>query len=124
MILIKHLMDRIEPSDGMRLWIEPIPLTLDLRQWCQVDGVLIGLAPKRALWDWYQEHPDGYEYFRGEYHNSLNRRSTKELAGKLACMAVERNFTLLHQSSDPEHNSGTALYEFLAELQSYCPPGF
>ena len=122
MILIKHLMDPTDPEDGQRLWIEPVNLTLDLRQWCKVDRILNNLAPKRGLWDWFGRHPDGYEYFRGMYHQSLDRGRTKNLALDLARTALQENITLLHQSNDPEHNSATALYEYLAELQAYCPP--
>ena len=33
-----------------------------------------------------------------------------------------RPLMLLHTADDPCHNSATALYEFLAELEAYCPP--
>jgi uncharacterized protein YeaO (DUF488 family) len=122
MILIRHLMDGIEADGGDRLWVEPIGLTSDLQQWCSVDQLISDLAPDRALWDWFQEHPDGYEYFRGKYHESLDRGLTRHLALELARACTQRNFTLLHQSDDPEQNTATALYEFLVELQAYCPP--
>lgn len=122
MILVKHLMDRVEPEDGQRLWIEPIDLTRDLREWCRVDYRMASLSPERRLWNWFQRHADGYEYFRGMYHVTLSRGMTRELAKELAWAATETNFTLLHQSDDPAHNSATALYEYLSELQAYCPP--
>jgi hypothetical protein len=28
----------------------------------------------------------------------------------------------LHQCDDPIHNSAMALYEYLTELEAYCPP--
>ena len=37
MIKVKHLLEAVEESDGQRLWVEPIGLTKDLREWCQVD---------------------------------------------------------------------------------------
>ena len=122
MFLIKHLMDRVERGDGQRLWIEPIGLTRDLREWCRVDYLMPSLSPERHLWNWFQRHPDGYEYFRGIYHVTLNHGMTRKLADELAWAAIETNFTLLHQSDDPAHNSATALYEYLTELQAYCPP--
>ena len=39
-----------------------------------------------------------------------------------ACAAGRENFTLLHAGSDPLANSAIALYEFLSELEAYCPP--
>ncbi len=35
---------------------------------------------------------------------------------------MRENIALLHQSDDPAHNSATALYEFLSELEAYCEP--
>jgi uncharacterized protein YeaO (DUF488 family) len=122
MFIIKHLMDRIEPEDGLRIWIEPVGLTRDLREWCQVHEIIAALAPQRNLWNWFQIHPDGYDYFRGMYHVCLGRGLTRRVAEELAGLGAERNVTLLHQSDDPAHNSATALYEFLSELQAYCPP--
>src|SRR5215212_10238110 len=68
MIKIKHLMDAVEKDDGSRLWIEPFGLTKDFCEWCQVDHVLSHVGPPQHLWDWYEEHPDGYGYFRATYH--------------------------------------------------------
>jgi uncharacterized protein YeaO (DUF488 family) len=121
MIKIKHLMDAAEPDDGLRIWIEPIGLTRDLREWCNVAHVLTHLGPPRGLWDWFAEHPDGYGYFRATYHDWLARSRYKPALQDMACAAGKESFTLIHQSEDPEHNTATALYEFLSELSSYCP---
>lgn len=122
MIKVKHLLDAVEKDDGARLWIEPIGLTKDLRQWCAVDHVLPHLGPPKALWEWFEAHPDGYGYFRATYHEALAGGKYKAALQELACAAQRSNFTLVHQGDDPEHNSGTALYEFISELSSYCPP--
>jgi uncharacterized protein YeaO (DUF488 family) len=122
MLKMKHLLDTVEPDDGMRVWVEPIGLTRDLRQWCSVDHLLCHLGPPMKLWNWFARHPDGYEYFRGQYHQHLaHSQYTGALRG-LACAAVRDNFTLVHQGDDPAHNTATALHEFLSELASYCPP--
>jgi uncharacterized protein YeaO (DUF488 family) len=114
MIKIKHFTDAVEDDDGQRLWVEPIGLTLDLREMCAVDHVLPHLGPPRSLWDWYEKQgPDAYEYFRARYHEVLK---------DLADAASGENFTLLHQGDDPAHNTGTAMYEFLTELQAFTPP--
>jgi hypothetical protein len=34
---------------------------------------------------------------------------------------MRENVTLLHQGDDCEHNTATALHEFLSELEAYCP---
>ena len=121
MIKIKHLMDPSERDDGERSWIEPVGLTTDLKDWCSVDHVLCHLGPPRALAEWFEEHPDGYEYFRARYHEALAAGPYKDALQQLACAALKRNFTFLHTGDDPTHNAGTALYEFLTELEAYCP---
>lgn len=122
MIKIKHLMDAVEPDDGSRLWIEPIGLTKDMKEWCEVDHVLNHLGPPQGLYQWFEEHPDGYGYFRAMYHEWLGRSRFKPALQELACAGLRQTFTLVHTGEDPEHNCGTALYEFLSELGSYCKP--
>jgi len=119
MIKIKHLLDAVESDDGQRLWVEPIGVTADLRQWCSIDHVLSHIGPPIKLWLWFQEHPDGYEYFRAKYHEFLSQENRRQLMMKLAAAALQEDFTLVHQGDDPQHNSATALYEFLTELQAY-----
>ena len=43
-------------------------------------------------------------------------------AQRLACIAMRHPFTLLHTGDDAIQNTATALYEFLSELEAYCPP--
>ena len=66
MIKVKQLFDEVEDDDGHRLWIEPIGLTTDLREWCKVDGTLQAFSPPKKLWFWFDEHPDDYDYFRAQ----------------------------------------------------------
>jgi uncharacterized protein YeaO (DUF488 family) len=122
MIKIKHLFDAVENDDGARLWIEAIGLTIDLRQWCKVDHLLCHIGPPHHLAEWFEQHPDGYAYFRACYHEALSRGRYRKALQDLACAGQRQNFTLLHQGDDPAHNTATALYEFLSELASYCPP--
>ena len=122
MIKIKHLLDTVEPNDGQRMWIEPIGLTKDLHEWCAVNHVLCNLGPPVVLWRWFQDHPDGYEYFRGKYHEYLSQNRRRKVLVHLAAAGLHEDFTLLHQGDDPAHNSATALYEFLSELQAYTQP--
>jgi uncharacterized protein YeaO (DUF488 family) len=119
MIKIKHLMDAVETDDGVRLWVEPFGLTTDLRQWCMVDHVLPHIGPPMEVWNWFDEHPDGYEHFRGVYHQALSRSPWKPALKQLCAAAANETFTLLHQGDDPAHNTATALYEFLSELSAY-----
>ncbi|HEY8668993.1 MAG TPA: DUF488 family protein [Tepidisphaeraceae bacterium] len=121
MIKVKHFLDTVEPDDGQRLWVEPIGVTRELREWCQLE-VLSHFGPPRQLWEWFEEHPDGYEYFRGKYHEHLGRSPYRAALQELARTANRRNITLLHHSDDPNQNSASALHEFLSELGAYCPP--
>lgn len=121
MINIKHFLEPAEPGDGQRIWVEPIGLTRDLREWCHVDHVMTHLGPARELWDWFQEHADGYEFFRGSYHESLNKGPYRAALQQLACAGMSETFTLVHDGEDPNHNTASALHEFLSELEAYCP---
>ncbi|MFI5380855.1 MAG: DUF488 family protein [Tepidisphaerales bacterium] len=120
MIKIKHLMDPVEKDDGPRLWVEPMGLTKDLREWCQVEHLLTHLGPPMKLWRWFEAHPDGFSSFRGQYHEHLSRSKYRNALRELAGAGLRSTFTLLHTGDDAEHNSAVALYEYLIELQSYC----
>lgn len=122
MIRIKHLMDAIERNDGQRLWVEPIGLTRDLQQWCGVDFVLSYLGPPLALWEWFEQHPDGYDYFRATYQQHLNKSPFARALRELATAAGRQDFTLLHSGDCPEHNTAAALAEFLSYQSHSCPP--
>ena len=119
MIKIKHLLDAVEPDDGQRISVEPISITRDLREWCKVDHVLCHLGPPKALWEWFEEHPDGYEYFRGRYHEHLTNGGYRKALWQLAKAGLNENFTLLHQGELPDQNTATALYEYLNELSAH-----
>lgn len=122
MFKIKHLMDEIEPDDGQRLWIESCNLTRDMREWCKVDHVVTHFGPPSTLTEWFEEHPDGYDFFRSEYHDALSESKYFPVLRSLAAAALKANFTLLHSGDLACENSATALYEFLSNLQAFCPP--
>jgi uncharacterized protein YeaO (DUF488 family) len=122
MINVKHFMDPVEPNDGSRIWVEPIGLTKDLTEWCQITHNLCRVAPPQHLCDWLALHPDGYDYFQAQYHEWLNKSHFKPALQRLACEARREEITLLHQSTNPQQNSATALHEFLIELDAYCSP--
>ena len=121
MIKTKHFLDRIESDDGPRLWVEAIGLTRDLQQWRLVDHVMPHLGPPGDLWEWFAAHSDDYETFRGQYHEWLAKGHYGPALQRLACESLASNFTLLHAGDDPAHNCATALREFIAELEAYCP---
>lgn len=122
MIKVKHVLEAVEQSDGQRIWVEPIGLTRDLREWCRVDHVLPHLGPPMKAWKVLEEHPDAYDFFRASYHDALKRSSYRAALQQLACASRSETFTLIHQGDDPEHNSATALHEYLSELEAYCRP--
>jgi uncharacterized protein YeaO (DUF488 family) len=121
MINVKHFMDAVEKEDGQRIWVEPIGCATQFRDWCEIDHVLSHLGPPAALWTWFEEHPDGWDYFRTKYHEHLLSGPYREALQRLACAAVREPVTLLHQSDDPQHNTAVALHELLTELEAYCP---
>jgi len=121
MIIVKHLLDAVETGDGQRMWVESIGLTKDLREWCKVDHVLTHLGPPKPVWQVLESHPDAYDFFRARYHEFLAKSQYKPALQALATAGLRENFTLPHQSDDAEHNSATALRDFLSELEAYSP---
>ena len=122
MIKTKHFLDQVEEDDGLRIWVEPFGLTRDLCKWCDVGMIFPDIGPPRPLWNWFDQHPDGYEYFRGMYHDYLASGRFKALLERIVRNSERMNITLLHQSEDECQNTATALYEFLDELRAYEPP--
>ncbi|MGC4033919.1 MAG: DUF488 family protein [Tepidisphaeraceae bacterium] len=120
MFKVKNVFDAIEADDGLRLWVEPIGLTRDLTDWCQVHDAKAGLAPDRLLAAWFDRHPDGYDFFRGRYHESLRAGPHMTELRDLAVLGQRENVTLLHQSANANENAASALHEFLTELQAYA----
>jgi len=123
MIKVKHLLDAAEEDDGRRIWVEPVGLTRDLREWCRVDQVLSHLGPAKALWEWLQDHPQGYEHFRALYHQTLGHSSFRPAIQDLARAATHENFTLLHAAEDPLHNPAAALQDFLNMVAAWTVEG-
>ena len=121
MIKIKHFLDTVEDDDGQRIWVESHGLTKDLREWCAVDHVLPHLGPSAKLTDWFEKHPDAYDYFAEKYHQALDKSPYRGALRDLAQASSEENFTLLYAGEDPAHNTATAMYEYLMELQ-FSPP--
>src|SRR5437016_6032490 len=120
MIKVKHFLDSIEPDDGERLWVEPIRCVAELSELCRIDRQLPHLAPPTRLWEWLEEHPDGYDFFRARYHEYLKSGPHTEALMQMARRGLRENLTLLHQADDPQHNTAMALYEFLSERQAFC----
>ncbi|MGH7214068.1 MAG: DUF488 domain-containing protein [Tepidisphaeraceae bacterium] len=122
MIKVKHFLEPVEPDDGLRIWVEPHGVTKDLIEWCAIGRVFCHLGPPKGLCEWFEQHPDGYEYFRARYHEMLTESTHKPALQKLACAGMKENLTLLHQGDDPSQNSASALHEFLSELEAWCEP--
>ena len=79
------------------------------------------LGPTEKLSHWFEKHPDAYDYFAEKYHEALNKSPYRSALFDLAKAANEENFTLLYHGEDPAHNTATAMYEYLMELQ-FSPP--
>jgi uncharacterized protein YeaO (DUF488 family) len=78
--------------------------------------------PAAENWQWYEEHPDATTRSAPIIHDSLRTGPYNEALMQLAQISSRETFTLLHQCDDAIHNSAMALYEYLSELQAYCPP--
>lgn len=120
MIKVKHVLDRIEPDDGLRMWVEPIGLTKDLQQWCRVDHVLPQLGPPKNVSEQF-ERCHSYALFREGYHAFLCKSGYVPALERLAREGKRHNFTLLHASDDGEHNCATALRDFINGLEASRP---
>jgi uncharacterized protein YeaO (DUF488 family) len=122
MIQVKQLFDAVEKDDGLRIWVEPVKLTLDLIEWCKVDQLVTQWGPTMELSRWFETHPTGYEYFRAKYHDLLGKGTHRKAMLHLVALSRNQTVTLLHQGDDPVQNAATALHEYLAELDAYVPP--
>ena len=122
MIKVKHLLDAVEETDGQRVWVEPLGLTKDLREWCRVDHVMCHLGPSVAVWRVLEDHPDAYDFFRAQYHEQLKKSPYRAALQSLAVASRAETFTLVHGSDNAEHNSAMALYEYLSDLEAYIKP--
>lgn len=120
MIKIKNMFDPVEPSDGPRLWVGHVNVTRDLAEWCRIDLWFREGAPSPELAEWFAEHPDGWEYFRGRHHEQLTASTASEALRRLSQRGMREDFTLVHADPNPRENAAVSLYEFLAELQAYC----
>ena len=119
MIKVKSLFDKAEEDDGVRLFVEPTGLTLDLVEWCAVHHVLSNIAPPKRMAKSLSQGPDHYGQFRGQYHEWLGGSKFVPALDELARAARDENYTLLHTGDDPEHNVATALAEYLVERQGW-----
>ncbi|HZZ44309.1 MAG TPA: DUF488 family protein [Tepidisphaeraceae bacterium] len=119
MFKVKHFLEPLESDDGHRFWVEPFGVTRDLRDMCHIDQIMDHVAPPKALWEWFENHPQGYEYFRARYHSSLESGPHRQALEQLVHLAHHGNVTLLHQGDNPNENSASALHEFLSELRAY-----
>jgi len=102
-IRVKNLFDQVEPDDGVRLFVEPTGLTLDLVEWCAVHHVLNNIAPPKRMLRSLEGGPDRYPEFRGQYHDWLSGSKfgpaldelatldTKAMGPGIAPFVVDRN---------------------------------
>lgn len=118
MIKIKHVMEPVGVDDGARLWVEPVGLTREFQEWCQVDALLTQLGPPPLLWNWHQQHadPKGHEIFSGAYRAYLAAIPHQSVLRELARVGSRSTFTLLYQGPDSEHNTAKVLQELLEQL--------
>ena len=119
MIEIKHLFDTPEPNDGLRLWVGPVGLTRDLTEWCRVNRWLREGSPSPELAQWFDEHPDGWEYFRAMHHEALGSGPSTRILHALSRQGINEPITLLHAETNPAENAAVSLYEYLVQLQAY-----
>ena len=124
MLSVKYLFEKVEPTDGLRVWVEPVGLAKNLAEWCRVDFLLPEVAPPKALCEWFEEHPKQYGIFRRRYHEVLQDSTRAPVLDQLLYSGSECNVTLLHQGDDPVRNTAAALLEFLGARIHSSPPRF
>ena len=117
MIKVKSIFDTVEADDGVRIWVEPIGLTRDLQQWCDVDYVLPQLGPPLRVWNDLHAHPDHFGSFAAEYQAFLAQTQRRATLAQLAALSASRQITLLHEGVDSDQNSAMVLFEFLSAWQ-------
>src|SRR5687768_15384912 len=97
MIRTKQVTQAAATDDGPRVWVEPVGLCRDFREWCSVDVVVSDVAPPLVLWEWFQQSPaERYVGFRRAYKRYLRTGPMRRALEKLAAAGATSYLTLLY----------------------------
>ena len=110
-IRLKRAYDPPDSRDGYRLLIDRLWPRGVSREQAALDGWEKGLAPSKALRQWFGHEPSRFEDFRRRYLDEL--RSQRQLLTALRRRAREGTLTLVYAAHDTEHNDSVVLAEAL-----------
>jgi uncharacterized protein YeaO (DUF488 family) len=111
MIQVKRVYDPPEPTDGPRFLVERLWPRGMKKEELAMTGWLRDLAPSAELRRWFSHDPAKWEQFRRRYFAELE--GNDEAMRPLREAARRGKVTLLYSARDIEHNSATALKEYL-----------
>ena len=109
--MIKRAYEPPAVGDGQRVLIDGLWPRGVSKEELQADVWLRGLAPSKALRQWFGHEPARWAGFRQRYAAELeaNPEALAQLHGYLARGPV----TLVYGARDEEHNNAVALRDFL-----------
>lgn len=115
MIKAKHISALIADDDGLRILIEPAwPRFINHRK-AGLDLWLRDLAPSKTLLARLSDQSLGWEDFVLYYNRELEKNH--EYFPDLMARSMDGGITLLHSSSDLDHNAAVALRTILGETE-------
>jgi uncharacterized protein YeaO (DUF488 family) len=116
MLKIKRAYEKMETSDGKRIYIDRLwPRGLSKEEFV-VDEWLKELSPTYELRKWFGHDPVKFPEFRKRYVQELSTPEQKALLKHVAGMAKETNVTLIYSAKDTEHNNAVVLAKLIERL--------
>ncbi|HEX3001097.1 MAG TPA: DUF488 family protein [Methanoregula sp.] len=122
MIQAKHISDPPSADDGLRVFVEPAWPNYVGRERAVLNMWLKDLAPSASLSARLSDHTLDWEDFILLYSVELERN--REYFPDLKDHDRNGGLTLLHASSDPDHNAAVALKAILEDEDRHPAPQF
>lgn len=115
MIRLKRAYEPASRKDGLRILVERLwprgvsKARARISLWCR------DLSPTTELRKWFHTHRDKWPEFRKRYFAELDHQETA--ARLLLHIAQNETVTFVFAAEDEEHNSATALKEYLEHVK-------
>lgn len=112
-IRTKRIYEPAAPDDGVRCLVDGIWPRGIRKDEAKLDHWLRGLAPSKALRQWYGHDPARWETFRERYLDELRARRPEDLETLRHCLRQSDTLTLLFASRETRLNNAVALKAFI-----------
>lgn len=113
-IRIKRIYEPPSPEDGVRILVDRLWPRGVSKEQASIDEWMKDIAPSPALRAWFGHRPERFAEFAEKYGQELSEDpARRELAERIAGMAVRTNVTLVYAAKDPVHNHAAVLHRWL-----------